>query len=184
MAGAGNHSKEKLREALETSRSIRQALEKVGLVPAGGNYATAHQLIKDLNMDTSHMRGQGWSRGIPSGIPAPNKIPLEEILVKDSTYTNSHRIKKRLIDIGLKEATCEACRLSEWKGRPIALELNHINGDRFDHRLDNLQLLCPNCHAQTPYYRGKNIGNKGCTFASGDGGTGRHAVLKPPCRKA
>ena len=180
MANHRKCSKEELKEALETSRSMRQALKKVGLAPAGGNYATARQLIKELNIDISHMVGQGWNRGNISGLLKWNTIPLEDILIKESTYTGSHRLRTRLIRGGLKEAVCEACHLSTWKGVPIALELNHVNGDRLDHRLENLQLLCPNCHAQTPYYRGKNIGNKGCTFASGDGGTGRHAALKPP----
>ena len=164
VAGVKKHSSLEIKEALETSRSIRQALKKVGLKPAGGNYATVHRLIRDLNIDTSHMKGQGWSRGVPSGIPSPNKISLDDILVKDSAYTNSHRLKKRLIDGGLKMAACESCHLNSWKGAPVSLELNHVNGDRFDHRLENLQLLCPNCHAQTPTYRGKNKGSKGLQY--------------------
>jgi hypothetical protein len=161
VAGVKKHSSLELKEALENSRSIRQALLKLGLKPAVGNYATAHRLIRDLGIDISHMKGQGWSRGMPSGIPSANKIPLEEILVKDSTYTSSDKLRKRLIDNGLKAVACESCHLDSWMGRTISLELNHVNGDRFDHRLENLQLLCPNCHAQTPNYRGKNIGNKG-----------------------
>jgi hypothetical protein len=106
------------------------------------------------------MRGQAWNRGL-SGFSASNKIPLKEILVRDSTYTNSNRLKKRLIDSGLKKASCEECHLEAWNGEPSSLELDHINGDRFDHRLKNLQLLFLDCHVPTPYYRGKNTGNKG-----------------------
>lgn len=128
-------------------------------MPAGGNYATVHKLIKELNIDISHLTGQGWSKGDRLGLAAMNTIPLEKILVKGSTYTNTARIKKRLVFAGLKLEICETCGLETWRGQPIPLELNHLNGDRFDHRLENLQLLCPNCHAQTPSYRGKNSGS-------------------------
>ena len=159
MAYRGKYDKKALKEALENSTSIRQALFKVGIMPAGGNYATVHMLIKELNIDISHMTGRGWNKGDGLGLAAINTIPLEKILVKGSTYTNTSRLRKRIIDVGLKTEICEVCRLGKWMGRPISLELNHVNGDRFDHRLENLQLLCPNCHAQTPSYRGKNSGN-------------------------
>lgn len=67
-------------------------------------------------------------------------------------------LKRRLLEEGVKTARCEGCGGDEWRGAPIPLELDHINGDRRDHRLENLRLLCPNCHAQTPTYRGRNIG--------------------------
>ena len=70
----------------------------------------------------------------------------------------SYRLKRRLIEQGLKETRCELCGLDTWNGQPIPLELDHINGKRDDNRLDNLRVLCPNCHAQTPTYRGRNIG--------------------------
>ena len=148
-----------MKEALETSRSIRQALIKVGMKPEGANYTTIYKIIKEMNIDTSHMTGQGWNRGDIMGLSLFNTIPLEEILVKNSTYTNTQNLKKRIIAAGLKMRICEMCGLKTWNGREISLELNHVNGDRFDHRLENLQLLCPNCHAQTENYRGKNIKN-------------------------
>jgi hypothetical protein len=73
--------------------------------------------------------------------------------------TSSNELKKRLIAAGLKERRCETCGLNAWNGRPIPLELEHVNGRRDDNRLSNLQVICPNCHAQTPTYRGRNIGN-------------------------
>lgn len=88
----------------------------------------------------------------------PRIIPLEEILVEGSTY-QSNKLRLRLLKAGLKEYRCEKCNNTEWNDQPIPLELNHINGDNSDNRLENLELLCPNCHAQTDSYRGKNYGN-------------------------
>ena len=85
-------------------------------------------------------------------------IPLSEILVENSTYTNIARLKVRLLREGLLAAKCygEDCGLTEWKGKPISLQLDHINGDKLDHRIENLRLLCPNCHSQTDSFAGKN----------------------------
>jgi hypothetical protein len=153
------YPEDELVEAIKTSRSIRQALMKVGIAPYGGNYATVRMLIKKYDIDTSHMMGWGWNKGDTLGLATGYTIPLEMILVEDSSYTNTSRLRARLIAAGLKNAVCEKCGLTEWNSEKISLELNHINGDRFDHRIDNLQLLCPNCHAQTHTYRGKNMGN-------------------------
>ena len=80
-------------------------------------------------------------------------IPLEQILIKDSEY-NRTKLKERLINEGLKEYKCECCGITEWNGKPISLQLHHLNGIHNDNRLSNLQLLCPNCHSQTDNYAG------------------------------
>lgn len=85
------------------------------------------------------------------------KFPLEKILVKDSNY-QSNKLRKRLLEEGIKHHQCEMCCRSEWMGAPIPLELDHINGDKHDNRIHNLRIVCPNCHATTSTYRGKNIG--------------------------
>lgn len=83
--------------------------------------------------------------------------PLSKILVENSNY-QSYKLGKRLLREKLKEYKCELCGNIEWLGKPIPLELHHINGINTDNRLENLQLLCPNCHALTDNYRGKNVG--------------------------
>ena len=80
-------------------------------------------------------------------------IPIEEILVKDSSYSRT-KLKSRLIKEGLKENKCECCGISEWQGKPLSLDLHHLNGINNDNRLSNLQLLCPNCHSQTNNFAG------------------------------
>lgn len=153
MSKYRNYSEDELRAAVATSASYAQVLQKLGLVAAGGNYATIKLRIKELDLDTSHMTGQSWMKGQKN----PNMVPkpLEEILVSGRP-TQSDRLRKRLLSEGIFEARCNWCELTEWRGQDIPLELDHINGEHDDNRIENLRLLCPNCHAQTETYRGKN----------------------------
>ena len=85
------------------------------------------------------------------------KQSIEDILVEDSNYQSS-KLKKRLIEAGLKEHKCEKCgNTGEWQGKPLTLQVHHINGNHRDNRIENLQILCPNCHTQTENYGTKNI---------------------------
>ena len=143
------------RQAVAESLSVRQVLGRIGLVPAGGNYKTANTRIKLLRLDTSHFTGAGWNVGNRYR-SFGRKAALEEILVENSTYAFTHGLRGRLLKEGWKQHKCEHCGLMEWCGQPIPLELHHANGTNNDHRITNLQLLCPNCHAQTKNYRGKN----------------------------
>ena len=145
------YSEQDLREAVKKSTSIRQVLEKLNIVPAGGNYQTTNRRIKKLNIDISHFTGQAWNKGKVIG----PKRSVEEYLVENSVV-QSFKLKSRLIAEGLKEHKCECCGITEWNGKSAPIELDHINGNHHDNRLENLRLLCPNCHAQTETYRGKN----------------------------
>ena len=146
---------EEFQLAVAESLSVRQVLGRIGLVPAGGNYKTVHSRVKELGLDTSHFTGAGWNVGLRYR-SFGRKAALEEILVADSPYAFTHGLRGRLLKEGWKKHRCEGCELSEWRGCPISLELHHVNGLANDHRIENLQLLCPNCHAQTNNYRGKN----------------------------
>lgn len=152
MVKGRNWNEDKLRSAVLTSLSIRNVLKLLGLAEAGGNYQTIQNAIEKLNLDISHFRGQSWRKGLPS--PAP-KRSLQEILVKKK-HENTYRLKNRLLKEGVKERLCEKCNLREWFQQPTPLELHHIDGDRKNNQLENLSLLCPNCHALTGNYRGKN----------------------------
>lgn len=151
---------EKYKTIVKESQSMGHLLELLGIVKAGGNYSTMRQRIRELNIDTTHWektkrQRQGWQRGKIGW----REIPLSEILVERSTYKGgTHKLKLRLIRAGLLQKKCYGCQLTEWREFPIPLELEHINGDRFDCRIENLTLLCPNCHTLTPTYRGKNKG--------------------------
>ena len=139
-------------EAVKTSTSIRQVLSKIGVKESGGNYKVAKDRIKRLNLDTSHFTGMGWLKGQTH---KHTTKPIEYYLTEDS-YHQSYKLKLRIIAEGIKQHKCEECGITEWRGQPTPIELDHINGNNRDNRLENLRLLCPNCHAQTPTYRGKN----------------------------
>ena len=151
MTSRYTYSEEELREAVKTSTSIRQVLEKLNIVPAGGNYQTTNRRIEKLNINTKHFTGQAWNKGKVIG----PKRDIKEYLSNEFPIL-SHKLKKRLITEGLKHHKCECCGISEWNGKPAPIELDHINGNHHDNRLENLRILCPNCHAQTDTYRGKN----------------------------
>lgn len=149
---------EQLHGAAKSSRSIRELLQKLDLRPAGGNYSQMRKYIQEANISIDHFVGQGWNVDAQNLIH--DKIPLSEILMADSSY-QSFKLKKRLFSEKLKEKKCEKCSWSEMAldGR-IPLELHHINGDRRDNRLENLQILCPNCHSLEDSHRGRNIRRK------------------------
>jgi hypothetical protein len=145
------YTDKELQEAVRECHSMRAVLQKVGLVPAGGNYEVVKKRIKELNLDTSHFTGQGHLRGKNHAFRTRN---LQQVLVHRK-LENTWRLKNRLIQEGLKDRRCELCRLTTWLSCPIPLEIHHKDGDRTNNSLHNIELLCPNCHALTDNYRGK-----------------------------
>jgi DNA-binding CsgD family transcriptional regulator len=90
----------------------------------------------------------------------PSAAPLSTYLLNGRRVGRAH-LKGRLLAAGLKQSLCEECGLSSWRGKPLPLALHHVNGDGDDNRLENLQLLCGNCHSQTSNFSGKNRGRRG-----------------------
>ena len=146
------YSENDIRVAVDKSKSIASVLRQLGLRPVGGNYKTIHHLIEKYELDTSHFTGQGWN----VGLKFKPKVGLKDsdIFKKDSDYRCSWRLRERYKKItGIQY--CENCNLSDWQGQSIPLEIHHLNGNNTDNRLENLKLLCPNCHALTDNYRGR-----------------------------
>lgn len=141
--------------AVQQSLSIADVCRKLGVLPKGGNYKTVKSKITFYNFDTSHFTGKAWNVGSRYR-PLIVAKPLSEILISDSSYVSIGSLKKRLYKEGLKSPKCECCGIESWNGLPIVFDLDHINGINTDHRLENLRILCPNCHSQTPTFKGKN----------------------------
>jgi hypothetical protein len=153
---------QQLEDACKKSTSLRRVISLLGLIEAGGNYSTVKRKIKESNIDISHFTGKGWNIGL-NYKPNPPK-PLCDILVPNSNY-QSHKLRKRLLKEGYFERKCHCCQLTHWLGHPIALELEHIDGDHTNNQISNLTLLCPNCHATTPSWR-KRKSNLGSVLPS------------------
>jgi 5-methylcytosine-specific restriction endonuclease McrA len=122
-----------VQEAYDNGLSVRQCSERFGF-----NLAS-------------------WSQAVRRGaiVPRPQELPIEELLVAGKKRGREN-LKRRLLAAGLKENRCERCGIVDWLGKPLSLQLHHVNGDGFDNRLENLELLCGNCHSQTETYGGRN----------------------------
>lgn len=145
------YTEAQLREAVRGSLSIRQALIKLGVAPEGGNYRVFHKAVAHFGVDTSHFTGQLWSKGRELGPARPTEDYLE-----NKAGIRSSKLRVRLIQEGYFEHQCSSCNRRTWLGYPIPLELDHIDGNHENNQLENLRVLCPNCHAFTPTYRGRN----------------------------
>ena len=160
-------SDEQIVEAAMTSQSATSAAAKLGI-----KYETYRVHAKRLNVFSTNQSGKGLSKPIFDD----RKISLQEILEGNYPHYQSNKLRIRLFTEKIKEEKCEICGLTEWFGKKVPLELDHIDGNRYNHTLNNLRIMCPNCHAQTDTYRGKN--------KSGSGGMVYTAGLKPAADKA
>lgn len=147
---------EQLKESVVNSLSIAQVCRELGIKPVGGNYKTISLKIKENKIDISHFTGKAWNVGTKF-TKFVKEYKLEEILIENSPYKSPSKLKEKLIKFGLKKRECETCKNTKWLGQDIKLEIHHINGINTDNRIENLQILCPNCHAYTDNFRGKNI---------------------------
>jgi len=155
MAKLRSWTIDEFKEAVRGSRSKREALTRIGLRPTGGNYKQFDKYVSELSLNISHLLGKGWNVGLQ--FRPKTQISITELLKKDSSF-QSYKLKKRLFKEGLKKELCELCGWAEVSadGR-IPVEINHINGNSSDNRLQNLEILCPNCHSLRPHYRGSKL---------------------------
>ena len=142
----------KQRDVKVTDEQIKEAYEK---------YETLHIASVALDMTIVSL----WRRAKKIGLAwkdknyrsvQPTKIPIIEILEGKHPYYQTLKLKKRLIKEGIKENKCDICEITEWNGKTISMQLDHIDGNSHNHKLENLRMTCPNCHSQTETYCGKN----------------------------
>ncbi|GLX18310.1 HNH endonuclease [Streptomyces lavendulae] len=143
------HTEERLRELVAVSTSVKEVVARLGISQVGGNQAHISRRIAVLGIDTSHFRATRKPR--PKGSlgpvltlrePADGRVPGE-------------RLRRALLASGIREECADCGTGTEWNGRPLSHEVDHVNGDWWDNRPENLRLLCPNCHAVTDTYRGR-----------------------------
>jgi hypothetical protein len=130
-----------------TSPSGASAATKLGI-----KYDTFRVHAKRLNVFNPNPAGKGISKPILDD----RKFVLEDILNGKHPQYSTGKLKKRLIGEGIKDNKCESCGITEWNGTNIVMHLDHIDGNRYNHKIENLRMLCPNCHSQTDTYCGKN----------------------------
>jgi predicted nucleic acid-binding Zn ribbon protein len=150
-------TEEQVRDAIARSESYTAALRRLGMRPAGGNHKTLRRYVEQVwRIPTDHLDpAAARLRALARHRRAP--APLAEVLVRDSTYSRG-TLKQRLFEEGLKAPRCELCgQGEEWRGRRMALILDHINGVATDNRLENLRIVCPNCAATLDTHCGRNL---------------------------
>ena len=140
-------SEARLQEVISTSRNIGECLDKLDVVRGGKTY----------NYFRTICQSRGIELDFPNNYASQRKIPDTEVFVENSPYTNNRiLLKKRLLDAGILDNQCILCGQGPvWNGKPMVLQLDHINGKNNDHRIENLRILCPNCHSQTETYAGR-----------------------------
>ena len=141
---------EQVKIAVEESVSLANVLRLLNIIPAGGNYHTLKKFIQKHTINISHFTGQAWNKGKIIG----PKRSVEDYLT-NKHFIISFKLKNRLIKEGYFESKCYNCNLIEWLGQPIPIELHHKDGNVENNLLENLTILCPNCHTLTDNYRGK-----------------------------
>lgn len=133
--------------ACKTEPTMAQAARKLDI-----NYKTLRKRAKTLGVFQANQPGRGIEKGSPG-----HKISLAEILAGKHPKYQTNKLRIRLIKEEIKEKKCEVCGIIDWNGKKLSFELDHVDGNKRNHKLENLRIVCPNCHSQTETYRGKNI---------------------------
>ncbi len=133
---------------IEASKNSKSASDAAAILDI--KYDTYKKYAIKYGCFITNQSGKGTTK--TSG----TKIPIEDILNGDHPQYQSNKLRRRLLEEGYFQYKCYSCNLTEWLNKPIPLELEHIDGNSSNNKLDNLTLLCPNCHAFTTTYRGKN----------------------------
>jgi transcriptional regulator with XRE-family HTH domain len=174
--------RERIRQLLAEGLSQREIADRLGVVKTTVNYharrldvppddrfsqrydwtaireAYERGLTRKQCMSRFGFSADAWHQAVRRGaiLPRPVAIPIDELLIV-GRRTNRTHLKRRLLNEGLKENRCEICGITRWMGKPVSMQLHHINGDGSDNRLENIQFLCGTCHSQTDTYGAKNL---------------------------
>jgi hypothetical protein len=143
-----NFSPEQLQSLLDSSNAYTDILRAAG-INSSSSTNTLKRIINEYKLDTSKFEE---NRKVYKQQMAKKSLCSEydiESKLHKNTKVQSHKLRNKLIELGYKENKCELCNISEWMGKPVKLQLHHIDGDHDNNELSNLQILCPNCHSMT-----------------------------------
>lgn len=154
---SSKYNKEILEKVVIDKTSIAEVLKYFGLKLTGGNYSYLKMNLKKHEIDITHFLGQKHKKRSSKKITKEQFVEKYLKILPNDTFVKTQIIKERLIKFGFKESKCEICENILWNNLQIPLELHHINGNRWDNRINNLQIICPNCHSQTDNFCGRNI---------------------------
>lgn len=150
-----NLSKGELQELLNKSNSYMEILEYFE-IKSSSSIVTLKRIISEYDLDTAIFEENRKMHCIESAKKSHTATYNIYDKLKKNTKVQSHKLKNKLIEFGLKEAKCEICGITEWLGQPVKFHLHHKDGDHFNNELSNLQILCPNCHSMTDNYGAYN----------------------------
>lgn len=152
-----NFNKETLQNVLDSSSSYDELFKKLNLNVSKSLIKMLRYRTKIENISHENFKMNVKKRTYEKILKKNSfkSIPIEDILIENSTYTSSVNLKKRLLKLGLLKNECSICKIKTWQNKSLVLQLDHINGKNNDNRIKNLRLLCPNCHSQTDNYAGK-----------------------------
>ena len=140
-----NINEEEFRKVCKESDSMAKAAIKLGL-----HFNTFKKYAIKFGCYETNQSGRGINK---KGVP---KFELNDILEGDHPHFQTYKLKNRMLKAGLIENVCSICGVTDWLGQKLNMELDHIDGNRSNHKMENLRMLCPNCHSQTETYRSKN----------------------------
>ncbi|MFG2291368.1 HNH endonuclease signature motif containing protein [Streptomyces sp. NPDC048595] len=146
-------TREVLEAAVSASTNMCEVLRRLGLEVVGGHHTHISRRIKAYGIDTSHFRVP-TTRGRPWRPRTPEALLVEQPAAR-ARRVPSDRLRRAMTELGVSER-CALCDTGTvWRGHPLPLEVDHIDGDWRDNRIENLRFLCPNCHSMTDNYRGR-----------------------------
>lgn len=150
-------NEELLKEAARTCKSATEMLTFLGLNHNGGNYGTLSGRAQIYGFVIPRFTGHDQTAAARKG----NRYTVEELFSDRGIRAHGHTLKKNLIEHFGYEDICSECgQLPEWNGKPLVLEVDHIDGNKFNHTVENLRILCGHCHSQTETFRGRNKDKK------------------------
>lgn len=141
------YAKDELIKIINNSNSYREFLYNIGYSSSGNAYRVTQKYLDSIKIDYTNLVKNRWSS---------KERSIEDVLVEGVNFCNKS-LKTKILKYKVLDYKCVECgNEGEWMGKPITLQLDHINGVHNDNRIENLRFMCPNCHSQTDTHGGKN----------------------------